>query len=271
MTNIEIKSNSKKEKINIYNSKQFLFMEKAGNLAAKTLDYITKFVKPGVATLKLDELCNRFIIQNKAKPAPLNYNGYPKSICTSVNHVVCHGIPSNKILDEGDIINIDITVILNGWYGDSSRMYIVGNSTSIKAKKLINTTYKSMMEGIKQIKPGSTLGDIGYTIQRIANKNNFSIVKDFCGHGIGKQFHEPPSVLHFGNKGEGLELKEGMIFTIEPMLNIGTNEVKILEDGWTVVTKDKKLSAQFEHTIGVTKGGYKIFTLSPKKYEKPPY
>jgi len=175
MTNPQFKSNSKKEKINIYNSKQFLFMEKAGNLAAKTLDYITKFVKPEVATLKLDELCNRFIIQNKAKPAPLNYNGYPKSICTSVNHVVCHGIPSNKILDEGDIVNIDVTVILNGWHGDSSRMYIVGNSTSIKAKKLINTTYKSMIEGIKQIKPGSTLGDIGYTIQRIANKNNFSI------------------------------------------------------------------------------------------------
>ena len=271
MTNPHFKSNSKKEKINIYNSKQFLLMEKAGNLAARTLDYITQFVKPEITTQKLNELCHNFIIKNKAKPAPLNYNGYPKSICTSVNHVVCHGIPCNKILDKGDIINIDITVILNSWYGDSSRMYIVGNNTSIKTKKLIDVTYECMMEGIKQIKPGSTLGNIGYTIQTIANKNNFSIVKDFCGHGIGKQFHESPSVLHFGNKGEGLELKEGMIFTIEPMLNVGTNEIKILKDGWTVVTKDKKLSAQFEHTIGVTHDGYKIFTLSPKKYRKPPY
>ena len=250
---------------------KFEKMRIAGNLAARTLDMLTNNIKIGVSTDYIDKLGYEFIRDNNGHSAPLFYRGFQKSLCASLNHVVCHGIPSSKILDEGDIINIDITVILNGWHGDSSRMYIVGNSTSIKAKKLINTTYKSMMEGIKQIKPGSTLGDIGYTIQRIANKNNFSIVKDFCGHGIGKQFHEPPSVLHFGNKGEGLELKEGMIFTIEPMLNIGTDEVKILEDGWTVVTKDKELSAQFEHTIGVTKEGYKIFTLSPKKYEKPPY
>ena len=271
MTNPQTKSKSKKEKINIYNSKQFQLIEKAGNLAAETLDYITQYVKPGVTTLKLNELCHNFIIKNKAKPAPLNYNGYPKSICTSVNHVVCHGIPSNKILDEKDIINIDVTVVLNGWYGDTSRMYVVGRNISVKARKLIDVTYKCMMKSIEQIKPGSTIGDIGYIIESIANKNNFSVVKDFCGHGIGKQFHEPPSVLHYGNKGEGLELKEGMIFTIEPMLNVGTEEVKILEDGWTAVTKDKKLSAQFEHTIGVTHDGYKIFTLSPKKYRKPPY
>jgi len=271
MTNLETKSKSKKEKIHIYNSKEFELMEKSGHLAAKTLDYITEFIKPGITTDSLNTLCHNFIKKNNAIPAPLNYNGFPKSICTSVNHVVCHGIPSNKVLDEGDIINIDITVILNGWFGDTSRMYIIGNKASVKAKKLIDITYESMMESIKQIKPGITLGDIGYTIEKIANKNNFTVVKDFCGHGIGKQFHEPPSVLHYGSKGEGLKLKEGMIFTIEPMLNAGTSEIKVLKDGWTAVTKDKKLSAQFEHTIGVTKNGYKIFTLSPKKYEKPPY
>jgi len=184
---------------------------------------------------------------------------------------VCHGIPSQKVLDKEDIINIDITVILDGWYGDSSRMYIVDKNTSVKANKLINVTYECMMEGIQKVKPGSTLGDIGNIIEKIANKNSFSVVKDFCGHGIGKNFHEPPSILHYGNKGEGLILKEGMIFTIEPMLNAGTDRIKILKDGWTAVTKDKKLSAQFEHTIGVSKNGYKIFTTSPKGYNKPPY
>ncbi len=271
MTNVEIKSNSKKEKINIYNSMDFKCMRKAGNLAAKTLDFITKYVKPGISTEKLNQLCHNFIVNNKAEPAPLNYNGFPKSICTSVNHVVCHGIPSNKILDKKDIINIDVTVILDGWHGDTSRMFIVGENTSIKAKKLIQITYESMMEGIKKVKPGISLGDIGHIIEKIANDNNFSIVKDFCGHGVGKEFHESPSILHYGNKGEGLKLKEGMIFTIEPMLNSGTSEVKVLSDGWTAVTKDRKLSAQFEHTIGVTKNGYEVFTLSPKNYHKPPY
>ena len=271
MTNLEIKSNSKKEKINIYNLTDFKYMRKAGNLAAETLDFITKYVKPGVTTEKLDELCHNFILDNNATPAPLNYNGFPKSICTSVNHVVCHGIPSKKVLDKGDIINVDVTVILDGWYGDTSRMFIVGENTSIKAKKLIQVTYDSMMEGIKIIKPGLSLGELGYTIEKIAKKNSFTIVKDFCGHGIGRNFHEAPSVLHYGIKGQGLELKEGMIFTIEPMLNAGTEEVKVLSDGWTAVTKDKKLSAQFEHTIGVTKTGYEIFTLSPKKYHQPPY
>ena len=271
MTNLEIKSNLKKEKINIYNSMDFKSMRKAGCLAAKTLDFITKYVKHGITTEKLNNLCHNFIINNKAKPAPLNYNGFPKSICTSVNHVVCHGIPSKKILDKGDIINIDVTVILDGWHGDTSRMFIVGETTNVKAKKLIEVTYKSMMEGIKKTKPGVTLGDIGYTIEQIAKQNNFSIVKDFCGHGIGRDFHEAPSVLHYGTKDHGLKLKEGMIFTIEPMLNSGTDKVKILNDGWTAVTKDRKLSAQFEHTIGVTKNGYEIFTLSPKNYHKPPY
>ena len=271
MTNLEIKSNSKKEKINIYNSMDFKSMRKAGCLAAKTLDFITKYVKPGITTEKLNQLCHNFIVNNKAKPAPLNYNGFPKSICTSVNHVVCHGIPSKKILGKKDIINIDVTVILDGWYGDTSRMFIIGEIASVKAKKLIQTTYKCMMEGIRKIKPGTNLGDIGYTIEKIANQNNFSIVKDFCGHGVGREFHEPPSVLHYGTEGEGVKLKEGMIFTIEPMLNAGTKEVKVLSDGWTAITKDRQLSAQFEHTIGVTKNGYEIFTLSPKNYHKPPY
>ncbi|PPR34183.1 MAG: Methionine aminopeptidase [Alphaproteobacteria bacterium MarineAlpha6_Bin3] len=271
MTNIEIKSNSKKEKINIYTKLNFSSMKTAGRLAAETLDYITKYVKPGVTTDELNKLCHDFIIDNNAIPAPLNYNGYPKSICTSVNHVVCHGIPSKKILDSGDIINIDVTVILDGWHGDTSRMFVIGDKTSVKANKLIKTTYDCMMDSIKQIKPGLTLGDIGYIIEKKANENGFTVVKDFCGHGIGRGFHEPPSVLHYGSKGEGLKLKEGMIFTIEPMLNAGTSEIKILDDGWTAITKDRKLSAQFEHTIGVTKNGYEIFTLSPKNYHKPPY
>ena len=271
MTNLEIKSNPKKEKINIYNLANFKSMAKSGLLAAQTLDFITEYVKPGVSTEKLNQLCHNFIINNNATPAPLNYNGFPKSICTSVNHVVCHGIPGNKILDNGDIINIDVTVILNGWYGDTSRMFIVGNKTSVKAIKLINITYESMMDSIKQIKPGSTLGDIGFIIENKAKENNFSVVKDFCGHGIGKNFHEAPSVLHYGMKGQGLKLKKGMIFTIEPMLNAGTDEIKILNDGWTAITKDRKLSAQFEHTIGITEKGCEIFTLSPKNYQKPPY
>ena len=271
MTNLEIKSNSKKEKINIYNPKDFKSMRKAGFLAARTLDFITKYVKPGVTTEKLNQLCHNFIINNNALPAPLNYNGFPKSICTSVNHVVCHGIPSAKVLDKGDIINIDVTVILNGWYGDTSRMFIVGDKTSVKANKLIKTTYNCLMDAIKEIKPGLSLGNVGYVIEKKANENNFSVVKDFCGHGIGKEFHEAPSVLHYGSKGKGLKIKTGMIFTIEPMLNAGTHEIKILNDGWTAITKDRQLSAQFEHTIGVTNDGYEIFTLSSKNYHKPPY
>lgn len=206
MTNLKLKSKSNKEKINIYNNYDFQSMRKAGNLAAKTLDFITKYVKPSVSTEKLNQLCHNFIIKNNAKPAPLNYNGFPKSICTSVNHVVCHGIPSTKILDNGDIINIDITVILNGWYGDTSRMYLVGNKASVKAIKLIKVTYDCLMEAINIIKPGLPLGNIGHLIEKKANTNNFSVVKDFCGHGIGKDFHEAPSILHYGTKGEGLEL-----------------------------------------------------------------
>ena len=247
-------------------------MRVAGKLASEVLEMIEDHVVPGTTTGLLDEICHDYIVQKQnAIPAPLNYKGFPKSICTSVNHVVCHGIPSNKILDKGDIINIDVTVILDGWYGDTSRMFIVGENTSVKANNLIEITYKCMMEGIKKIKPGLNLGDIGYTIENIAEKNKFSVVKDFCGHGIGKDFHEAPSILHYGTKGQGVKLKQGMIFTIEPMLNVGTDEVKILNDGWTAVTKDKSLSAQFEHTVGVTENGFEIFTKSKKKYDQPPY
>ena len=258
--------------ISIKTSEEVAKMRIAGRLAAEVLEMIGPYVQPGISTGELDDICHKYIVEEQqAIPAPLNYQGFPKSICTSVNHVVCHGIPSNKILDNGDIINIDVTVILNGWYGDTSRMFIVGNKTSVKAIKLINITYESMMDSIKQIKPGSTLGDIGYVIENKAKKNNFSVVKDFCGHGIGKSFHEAPSVLHYGSKGQGVKLKKGMIFTIEPMLNAGTSEIKILNDGWTAITKDRKLSAQFEHTIGITEKGFEIFTLSPKNYQKPPY
>ena len=199
-----------------------------------------------------------------AIPAPLNYKGFPKSICTSVNHVVCHGIPGNKILNNGDIINIDITVILNGWHGDTSRMFIIGKE-SIKSKKLVEVTYQSMWEGIKKVKPGNTLGDIGHAIQKYAESYGYSVVKDFCGHGIGQVFHCAPNILHYGELGKGMKLKEGMFFTIEPMINIGKADIKILDDGWTAVTKDKKLSAQYEHTIGVTKNGYEVFTISEEE------
>ena len=250
----------------IHGNKEFDKMRKAGNLASLTLDYITPFVKENISTLELDKLCHDFIISKGAIPAPLNYKGFPKSICTSVNHVVCHGIPSNKTLKNGDIINIDITVILDEWHGDTSRMFFIGKK-NIKSTKLVEATYNSMWEGIRQVKPGNTLGDIGSAIQNYAEKKGYSVVRDFCGHGIGKIFHSAPNILHYGEKGKGMELKKGMIFTIEPMINIGKKEIKILDDGWTAVTKDKKLSAQFEHTIGVTYNGYEVFTLSQKEKE----
>ena len=248
----------------IHSEKDFLEMRKAGKLASKVLDFITPEVKQGVSTLRLDTLCHQFIVENNAIPAPLNYRGFPKSICTSVNHVVCHGIPGEKILLDGDIINIDITVILNGWHGDTSRMFMIGKP-KIKAKKLIEITFSSMWEGINQVKPGNTTGDIGYAIQNYAESMGYSVVRDFCGHGIGKEFHTAPNILHYGNKGQGTVLEEGMFFTIEPMINIGKKEVNILDDGWTAVTKDKSLSAQFEHTIGVTKTGFEVFTNTENK------
>lgn len=246
-------------------------MRKAGRLAAEVLDYITPYVVPGVSTDKLNTLCHDFIIDHKAIPAPLNYKGFPKSICTSINHVVCHGIPDEKELQDGDAVNIDVTVILDGWHGDTSRMYFAGDKIPVKAKLLVDATYEAMMLGIEQVKAGAPLGDIGAAIQTYAEGKRFSVVRDFCGHGIGKTFHMPPSILHYGKKGTGPQMKAGMFFTIEPMINAGDWKTKILSDGWTAVTKDRSLSAQFEHTLAVTDKGYEIFTLSPKGYTKPPY
>ena len=242
----------------------------AGSLAADALDAVTPYVVPGVTTDKLDKICYEFIKDNGGHSAPLFYRGFPKSCCTSVNHVVCHGIPSSKILKDGDTVNIDVTAIVNGWHGDTSRMFFVGN-VSIKNKNLISTTYDSMMKAISIVKAGIHLGNIGEAIQSYVEKKGFSVVRDFCGHGINTVFHEPPNILHYGIKGEGIKLKEGMIFTIEPMINEGNYNTKLLKDGWTAVTKDKSLSAQFEHTIGVTNDGFEIFTKSKKKYDQPPY
>ena len=242
----------------------------AGNLAASTLDEVTPFVKPGVSTDQLDKICYEFIRDNKGYSAPLFYRGFPKSCCTSANHIVCHGVPSDKYLKEGDQINIDVTAIVNGWHGDTSRMFFVGD-VSVKSKKLVSATYESMMNAISIVKDGLHLGDIGESIQTYVEKKGFSVVRDFCGHGTGKIFHEPPNILHYGKKGEGTRLKTGMIFTVEPMINEGNYDVKMLKDGWTAVTKDKSLSAQFEHTIGVTKDGVEIFTKSKKNYKQPPY
>jgi methionyl aminopeptidase len=259
-----------KNNIKLHTENEFEYMRKAGQLAAECLDYVTDFVKPGVSTLELNDICHDFQTSKGAVPAPLDYKGFPKSVCTSVNHVVCHGIPGSKVLIDGDILNIDVTPVLEGWHGDTSRMFYVGE-VKIKAKKLVETTYEAMMRGIEKVKPGNTVGDIGCAIQNFAEKRKYSVVRDFCGHGLGKVFHDQPSILHFGKNGEGAVLEEGMFFTIEPMINIGDYKVKVLSDGWTAVTSDKSLSAQFEHTIGVTKNGYEIFTLSKKNYTYPPY
>ncbi|MDE1148770.1 MAG: type I methionyl aminopeptidase [Azospirillaceae bacterium] len=255
----------------IHGEEGFAGMRRAGRAAAELLDYLTPFVVPGVATEEIDRLCEEWTQAQGFISATLGYRGYPKSCCISINHVVCHGIPSDKRLHDGDIANIDVTVIVDGWYGDSSRMFLVGDNIAIKARKLVDVTYEAMMRGIAVVRPGATLGDIGHAIQSFAEGQRFSVVRDFCGHGVGRVFHTAPSVLHFGKPGQGTELKEGMIFTIEPMINIGRYDVKILSDGWTAVTKDKSLSAQFEHTIGVTKDGCEIFTTSPAGFHHPPY
>ncbi|MBV1836684.1 type I methionyl aminopeptidase [Acetobacter estunensis] len=259
-----------RREIILHDEADFAGLRAAGKLAAETLDMITDHVRIGVTTEELNTLIHDFTLKNGATPATLNYRGYPKSCCISINHVVCHGIPGDRKLVDGDILNIDVTSILDGWYGDSSRMYTVGK-TPIKAQKLIDVTYDATMAGIAAVRPGATLGDIGYAIQTLAEKNRFGVVRDFCGHGIGRTFHAAPNVLHYGRPGEGLKLEAGMVFTIEPMLNIGKPDVKILDDGWTAVTRDRTLSAQFEHMIGVTKDGCEIFTLSPKGYTRPPY
>ena len=242
----------------------------AGTIAAGALDEVAKAIKPGITTNQIDSLCYEYINDSGGHSAPLFYRGFPKSCCTSVNHVICHGIPGDKVLVEGDIINVDVTAYKNGWHGDTSRMFYLGN-VSVKAKKLTEVTYNSMMEAIKILNNKTTLGDIGSTIQTYVEKEGFSVVRDFCGHGIGKVFHKEPNILHYGKKGTGPKLKPGMIFTIEPMINEGEYETKMLNDGWTAVTKDKKLSAQFEHTIGITDKGYEIFTLSKSGMDHPPY
>jgi methionyl aminopeptidase len=257
-------------RIKIHAPGDFAGMRAAGRLAAETLDMITPHVLPGVTTDELDRICHDFIVGHGAIPAPLNYRGFPKSICTSINHVVCHGIPGERRLENGDIVNIDVTVILDGWYGDTSRMYVAGTA-STKARNLMDVTFEAMWRGLRAVRPGATLGDIGHAIQEYVESQRFSVVRDFCGHGIGRNFHEPPNILHYGRPGEGAVLRAGMFFTIEPMVNAGRPEVKVLDDGWTAVTRDRSLSAQFEHMLGVTETGCEIFTLSPTGLDKPPY
>ena len=249
---------------------KFEKMRIAGNLAARTLDMLTENIQEGISTDYIDKLGYEFIRDNGGYSAPLYYRGFTKSLCTSLNHVICHGIPSDRILQEGDAVNVDVTAIVDGHYGDSSRMFCIGK-TSVKLNNLIDATYESMMRAIKILKPGIKLGDIGHEIQSYVEQKGFSVVKDFCGHGIGTAFHEPPNILHYGDKNTGIELRPGMTFTIEPMINSGKYDVKMLNDGWTAVTKDKSLSAQFEHTLGITENGYEIFTESAKGYLKPPY
>ena len=255
--------------MNDYKEK-FEKMKIAGRLASKTLDMLTNEIKEGISTNKIDKLGFEFIRDNGGYSAPLYYRGFEKSLCTSLNHVICHGIPGERILEEGDIVNVDVTAIVDGFYGDTSRMYSIGK-ISVKAQNLIDATYESLMRSIKILKPGVKLGDIGNEIQTYVEAKGFSVVRDFCGHGIGDKFHEPPNILHYGKKNTGAELKPGMTFTIEPMINSGKFEVKILDDGWTAVSKDKSLSAQFEHTVGIKDNGYEIFTESAKGYLKPPY
>ena len=249
---------------------KFEKMRIAGKLASKTLDMLVEFIKPGVSSDEIDKLGYEFIRDNGGYSAPLYYRGFKKSLCTSLNHVVCHGVPSDRRLIDGDIINVDVTAVINNYFGDTSRMFSIGE-VSVKAKNLINATYESMIKAIKILKPGIKLGDIGFEIQSYVEEKGFSVVRDFCGHGISNTFHEPPNILHYGKKNTGPELKPGMTFTIEPMINAGKFDVKVLNDGWTAVTKDKSLSAQFEHTVGITEDSYEIFTESVKDYRKPPY
>jgi methionyl aminopeptidase len=256
--------------IKLHGPAAFEGMRRAGRLTAEVLDMLVEHVRPGVTTEFLDNLVFDFAISHGAFPAPLDYRGYRKSICTSINHVVCHGIPERKPLREGDIINIDVTLILDGWHGDSSRMYLVGE-VARRAQRLVEVTYEALMRGIAAVKPGATTGDIGAAIQDYAESERCSVVRDFCGHGVGRLFHDEPNILHYGRRGEGVVLKPGMFFTIEPMINLGRPHVKILSDGWTAVTRDRSMSAQFEHSIAVTETGHEIFTLSPKQLHRPPY
>jgi len=256
--------------IKLYGAEAFAGMRKAGQLVAECLDMLAGVVEPGVSTARLDQLVFEFAMDRGAMPATLMYRGYTKSTCTSINHVVCHGIPNEKPLKAGDIVNIDVTFILDGWHGDSSRMFPVGEIPR-RAERLISVTYEAMMRGIDAVRPGATTGDIGAAIQSYVEPQHMSVVRDFCGHGLGRLFHDEPNIVHVGRVGEGIELKPGMFFTVEPMINLGRPHVKVLSDGWTAVTRDRSLSAQFEHTVGVTETGAEIFTLSPGGLDKPPY
>jgi methionyl aminopeptidase len=259
-----------KDGIRIHEPADFAGMHKAGELAARILDEIAEFVEPGVTTARLDEIITNKVNSAGATSATIGYKGYQHASCISVNHVVCHGIPGEKVLKDGDILNIDVTVIVDGWYGDTSRMYVAGK-LSRKAERLIQVTHDALMVGIDAVKPGNTFGDIGAAIQKFAESNRMSVVRDFCGHGLGRVFHAPPNVLHYGRPGTGAVLEEGMVFTIEPMVNLGRPETKVLADDWTAVTRDKSLSAQFEHSVGVTATGAEIFTLSPAGKFHPTY
>ncbi len=254
--------------IRVHTTDDFEGMRLAGRLVAEALDMITPYVVPGVTTAEIDDRIRDYTLERGGLPACLGYRGYTKTVCTSINHVVCHGIPGDRVLKDGDIVNIDHTVIVDGWHGDSSRMYSVGN-VNARAKKLIDVTYESLRIGLEQVKPGNTFGDIGYVIQRYVEENRMSVVRDFCGHGIGRIFHDAPNVLHYGRRGEGAVLEPGMFFTVEPMVNLGKPQVKVLSDGWTAVTRDKSLSAQCEHSIGVTEDGLEIFTASPAGLFRP--
>ncbi len=257
-------------RITLHAPEDFAGMRRAGQLAAACLDMVAAHVQPGVTTGALDRLCHEFLEAHGAVPATLGYRGYTKSSCISINHVVCHGIPGERVLVDGDILNIDVTAILDGWHGDTSRMFAAGEP-STKARLLMDVTHEALMRGVAAARPGNTLGDVGFAIQAYVEKHRFSVVRDFCGHGIGRNFHEPPNVLHFGRPGEGPRLQPGMFFTIEPMVNAGRPEVKVLEDGWTAVTRDRSLSAQFEHMVGITPQGCEVFTFSPAGLHKPPY
>jgi methionyl aminopeptidase len=256
--------------IRLHGPEDFAGMRRAGRLVAEVLDMLAGHVQPGTPTDKIDRLVFDYAMDHGALPATLMYRGYKKSVCTSINHVVCHGIPNEKPLREGDIVNIDVTVILDGWHGDSSRMYLVGEVPR-RAERLVEVTYEAMMKGISVIRPGATTGDIGAAIQAVVEPNHMSVVRDFCGHGLGRLFHDEPNIVHVGSPGEGVVLRPGMFFTVEPMINLGRPHVKVLSDGWTAVTRDRSLSAQFEHSVGVTETGVEIFTLSPKGYHKPHY
>lgn len=261
---------SRNGSIKLYGPEGFEGMRRAGRLAAETLDALVPHVVPGVTTEELDTLVREYKLRGGGIPATLNYRGYTHSCCISINHVVCHGIPGPKALKSGDIVNIDVTVIVDGWHGDTSRMFLVGD-VPIKARRLVDVTYQAMMLGIAQAKPGNRLGDISHAIQSFAEKHRYGVVRDFCGHGLGRVFHDAPEVVHVGRPGTGPELRPGMFMTIEPMINIGRPDVKVLEDGWTAVTRDRSLSAQFEHSIGITEDGCEIFTKSPAGLDAPPY